>query len=133
MLSMNSSVFDSFQMQKHRYFSNGLQRYALFLNLQTFSIKFSQFFNKKHFIRIFALKKGPDSRRKLSNHLHTHNPNHCRERDTNLRRQKHREVLIKSGVNNKKSNFSHIKMKCKSPSDCENKANKQIDLQSKNV
>ena len=30
----------------HRFFVLGLQRYALFLNFQTFSQKFSNFFNK---------------------------------------------------------------------------------------
>ena len=49
MLSMNLSVIVSDSLVKYRCFSNGLQRYALFLYLQTFSDFFHKNFHKKTF------------------------------------------------------------------------------------
>ena len=50
MLSMNLSVIVSDSLVKYRCFSNGLQRYALFLYLQIFLDFFHKNFHKKHFI-----------------------------------------------------------------------------------
>ena len=50
MLSMNLSVIVSDSLVEYRCFSNGLQRYALFLYLQTFLDFFHKNFHKKHFI-----------------------------------------------------------------------------------
>ena len=65
MLSMNLSVIVSDSLVKYRCFSNGLQRYALFLYLQTFSDFFHKIFHKKHFIvsniPLFRLKTAKQS------------------------------------------------------------------------
>ena len=65
MLSMNLSVIVSDSLVKYRCFSNGLQRYALFLYLQTFSNFFHKNFHKKHFIvsniPLFCLKTAKQS------------------------------------------------------------------------
>ena len=64
MLSMNLSVFVSDSLVKYRCFSNGLQRYALFLYLQTFSDFFHKNFHKKTFYcvkyTLISFKKPPN-------------------------------------------------------------------------
>ena len=62
MLSMNVSVIVSDSLVKYRCFSNGLQRYALFLYLQTFSNFFHENFHKKHFIVLELLYFNEETR-----------------------------------------------------------------------
>ena len=62
MLSMNLSVIVSDSLVKYRCFSNGLQRYALFLYLQTFSDFFHKIFHKKHFIVLELLYFNEETR-----------------------------------------------------------------------
>ena len=62
MLSMNLSVIVSDSLVKYRCFSNGLQRYALFLYLQTFSDFFHKNFHKKHSIVLELLYFNEETR-----------------------------------------------------------------------